>query len=89
VNELRQLYRQALVERIRTLEDARDRLADDGDAAQVIRRTAHSLRGSGGTYGFPEISTAATAVEQAGDADLRLTLHALITLLRATAADAD
>jgi len=80
MEELRSLYRRALPARIGALESAR--AAADDDAA---RRVAHALRGSGGTYGFPEISTAAAAVEDADDASLHARLDELIALLRTTA----
>lgn len=38
----------------------------NAEAAVSLRRIAHSLRGSGGSYGYPEISAAAAAVEDAG-----------------------
>jgi HPt (histidine-containing phosphotransfer) domain-containing protein len=33
-----------------------------------VRRLAHQLRGSGGTYGFPDVTRLATAVESSCDA---------------------
>lgn len=38
----------------------------DGDRAR-LREIAHSLAGNGGIFGFPEISAAASAVEDALD----------------------
>jgi CheY-like chemotaxis protein len=92
MEDLRTFYRQALPERIAALEPARAALdpgrdADAGDQAIAdIRRIAHSLRGSGGTYGFPEISLAAGMVEDAADGELPERLDSLLELLRDEAA---
>jgi two-component system OmpR family response regulator len=43
---------------------------------ESIRHIAHSLSGAGGIYGFPEISTAAAAIEDAALAGLAGTLSA-------------
>jgi len=61
-------------ELIRLLEESAGRTpsGSDGDA---FRRIAHSVRGSGGSYGFDEISAAAGKLEKAylaGDATARL-----------------
>ena len=57
MDELKAIYRQALPAHIQALEGAR---SDGPDAADhTARRIAHALRGSGGTYGFPEITAAA------------------------------
>jgi len=93
MDDLRRIYRQALPGRISALESARAQLGRGGDAAAdaaaTIRRVAHSLRGSGGTYGFPEVSTAAAALEEARDGDLQARLDELVELLRGTASGAD
>ena len=39
-------------------------------AADSIRRMAHALRGVGGTYGYPEVSAAAAACEDASEGGL-------------------
>jgi HPt (histidine-containing phosphotransfer) domain-containing protein len=89
MDDLRRSYRRALPGRIAALEAARAALcgtqAERDDARREVRRVAHSLRGSGGTYGFPEISAAAAAVEDASPPALLSRLDALIALLRATA----
>lgn len=80
------IYRQALPGRIAELETAR---AEGGEAsAEAIRRIAHSLRGSGGTYGYPRISEAAAAVEAAPADEFGQQLDRLIALLEAVAAGA-
>jgi diguanylate cyclase (GGDEF)-like protein len=66
MHDLRAWYQQGLAGRIGTLETAamlwRERPQETLDA---VRRIAHALKGSGGTYGFPEISQAAQALEEA------------------------
>ena len=85
MDELKAFYRNALPPRIQQLEAARAALDSDSAAETAIRRVAHSLRGSGGTYGFPEISASAAAVEQAPRDALRERLDELLSILRATA----
>jgi len=79
-DELRAHYAKALPSRIAALASARDQ--DDEEARATIRRIAHALRGSGGTYGFPEISEAAGAVENADPAEMPRRLDALLETLR-------
>jgi chemotaxis protein histidine kinase CheA len=89
MDELQGIYRQALPARIAALTAARTALGDPASApaaATDIRRIAHALRGSGGTYGFPGISAAAAAVEESADEGIMPTLDALIMVLRDTAA---
>lgn len=86
MDELRQIYRQAMPARIHELEAALSELANArGDNEAVIRRTAHSLRGSGATYGFPEVSAAASAVEDADPAMLAHSTQQLLAVLRGVA----
>lgn len=61
----------------------RDGVRSGGD----LRRLAHGLAGSGGTFGFPAVSTAAAAVDDALAEDRPATddqLAALIAVLRET-----
>ncbi|MFQ6614022.1 MAG: response regulator [Fidelibacterota bacterium] len=53
-------------------------LEGSSDAGDSIRRIAHSLKGSGGTYGFPSVSEMAGAVENASDETLLDSLSALL-----------
>ncbi|HEX6693420.1 MAG TPA: response regulator [Longimicrobiales bacterium] len=81
--DLKDYYRHAVNGRVAEIEDALARRATDPDgAAVVIRRAAHSLRGSGGTYGFPEVSAAAAVAEDADDEELDSAAEALLTVLR-------
>lgn len=84
--DLRAVYRQALPGRIQALESARATMGSP-EAEATVRRIAHSLRGSGGTYGYPEVTAAATAVENAEPANLPAMLDQLIAVLRSVAAE--
>src|SRR3954467_12411696 len=66
MTDLKQLYRQAVTGRVAELETAlREIRSGTPGADETLRRIAHSLRGSGATYGFPEVTDAAGAVEDA------------------------
>ena len=83
MDDLKRIYREALAARIDALEAAGMALsADDPDAIDSIRRLAHTLKGSGGTYGFPEITDAAAALEGAGGDEIHAQLDALMMILR-------
>ncbi len=52
-----------------------------------VRRVAHQLRGSGGSYGFPELTRLAMAVESAVDAgrppaEVAVAVAAMVGLIR-------
>ncbi len=78
-------FRQRLRERIEALTSARAALAHDPAARTLVRNVAHALKGSGGTYGFPEVSGAAAAAEQAADETLGDRVDALVAVLRRAA----
>lgn len=80
MDELRRFFRDALPGRMAALEAARHA----GDDA-AVRRLAHMLRGSGGTYGLPGITAAAEAVELATPRDLSARLETLLDVLRTEA----
>jgi HPt (histidine-containing phosphotransfer) domain-containing protein len=83
MDELKRFYRQALPARIAALEAAREgarRL--EPDALASVRRLAHSLKGSGATYGFPEVTAAARRVEEAPDAEIPALIDSLVAVLR-------
>lgn len=64
--DFKDFYRDALVSRAGALRAAVSDCEDSpAEAVASIRRIAHALKGSGGSYGFPEISEAAAAVEDA------------------------
>lgn len=81
--ELLRRYRERLKLHAAALRAARDDVAaghEEGEA--TIRRIAHSLRGSGGTYGFPELSERAGRVEDAAHGEFLEPLEALLELIR-------
>lgn len=92
-DELKRYYRENLGPRIDALEEAAAALPDPG-SAEAARRVAHTLKGSGGTYGFPEVTEAAARAEDASDAELGAAIAELVEVLRrvsagAAGADAD
>src|SRR5262249_59248824 len=79
--------RQGLAARSGAVETARRGLREQApDGAATIRRLAHALRGSAGTYGLPEISAAAAVVEGAIDERLDEEVERLLGVLRPIAA---
>jgi len=56
--------------------------ASDPDALDSIRRIAHTLKGSGGTIGLPEITAAAAVVEEIEEDQILDPLDALLDVLR-------
>jgi diguanylate cyclase (GGDEF)-like protein len=88
--DLQTMFRQVLPKRIEALEAAKQALHNRADDASfTIRRLAHSLRGSGGTYGFPEVSEAAGRVEDAPDPEILPSIDLLVSVLQKVAAGGD
>jgi HPt (histidine-containing phosphotransfer) domain-containing protein len=58
--DLIELFVQEIPDRLAVLR----RLVDASDCGELAR-FAHQLKGAGGSYGFPELTTAAAALEQA------------------------
>ena len=85
-NTLASWYLASLSAHADGLEEAMTRLQSSGDEAP-LRRLAHRLRGSGGSYGFPEITEAATAVEDAVEGGVRTPTEELVELLRSLGPD--
>lgn len=81
-DDLQGLYRQALPTRIAALREARDAGADSD-----ILAIAHALRGSGATYGFPQVTAAAAAVEAATADEMRTRTDELVAVLEAVVAN--
>lgn len=81
--ELQDWYRQAMRKRIERLCALREGLeAVDGAACDAARKIAQALRGSGATFGFPDLSAVSAIVETSTDADLLRRVEGLITELR-------
>lgn len=87
--ELKQQYRQTLPEKISTIKALLQELREGKEGAEArLRHLAHTLHGSGSTFGYPEISQAARAVEHAENDDLLKQLTLLIrTLITAAATE--
>jgi DNA-binding response OmpR family regulator/HPt (histidine-containing phosphotransfer) domain-containing protein len=56
-------------------------LLGDKEILSEIKRHAHSLKGSGATFGFPEISEAGGELEHAGDSELLDKVNALFNVI--------
>ncbi len=86
MSELQAFFREALNERITALEVALSALEQgDADALESLRRLGHALKGAGSSFGFPEISVLAGAVEQAGPSEMPERVNALLSVLTRTA----
>jgi DNA-binding response OmpR family regulator len=82
-DDLKAQYLQSLLDRIETIKTyVRDYRSGDAEIDQKIRILAHSLHGSGTTFGFPEISEAAKEVEFAPEKDLIKKLTLLVKVLK-------
>src|SRR3989344_7737656 len=87
-DEFRQVYLRNLPHRIETLDSCiRNLGAGEPDALKKARAFVHSLAGSGGTYGFPEISALAKETEKTTDEAFIKNAHALLALLRKIGSD--
>jgi CheY-like chemotaxis protein len=85
--DLKQLYRQAIVGRLTELQAALREAQSGGTASDdTLRRIAHSLRGSGSTYGFPEVTDAAGELEDAHLGELEPRARHLMEVLRSVIA---
>jgi len=87
MEELKSWYREQLLARIEALEAAASAFGEEPSAetAATMRRIAHSLRGSGGTYGFPRITEVAAEVEEAANGTLLPAVEILVETLREVA----
>jgi DNA-binding response OmpR family regulator len=82
MDELQQLFRDSVVDQMRALESIAPAIARNDPAAVHRARTiAHSLKGSGASYGFPEVSEAAARVESVGDDRIGPAITALCSTL--------
>ncbi|MFQ6604887.1 MAG: response regulator [Fidelibacterota bacterium] len=87
---LRHHFIQGLMPRLDALNAARENFKNNPtESLKSIRRIAHILRGSGGTFGFPEVTALAAKVEEAEDKDLPAALTALMQLLTSLITDQD
>ncbi len=79
--DLRSFFQEAIGHHLSELESAVGRLDTDEEATADARRVAHSLKGSGATFGFPEVSEAASIAETSADDELGHALGELIAIL--------
>lgn len=87
---LRLRYRERLRTQILALETLGAALRSrPEDTPPRIRRLAHQLRGSGASFGFPEITAAAQAVEEADPEALGGCVEALIEVMRGACESTD
>jgi DNA-binding response OmpR family regulator len=89
MDELQQFFRDSVVDQIRALEPLVGPVAA-GDPASIAlaRRIAHSLKGAGASYGYPEISEAASQLEKAENDDLSGAVSELCIALGAVTSSA-
>lgn len=81
-DELKQKYLESLEKKSRRIHTLwEEHLQGDAGAYEGIRLEAHSLKGSGATFGFPEITEAGSNLEKAGEAEFRERIIALLNLL--------
>ena len=80
MDDLTEAYRAGVQPHLEELR-ATTPLVRDGDSAAIerVRGISHQLKGSGTSYGYPEITSLATAVLHTSTADLPEALEALIT----------
>jgi CheY-like chemotaxis protein len=77
-----------MARRIDELRGLRSRLVrGEASAFDEARRVAQALRGSGGTFGFPELSAVSQLVETAPDSETLAKVEGLIEYLRRLRAD--
>ncbi|MEE8486155.1 MAG: response regulator [Acidimicrobiia bacterium] len=82
MNDLRGFYMASLGSHINALEIALASLEEgEGSSHDSIGRVAHQLKGSGASYGIPEITDRAIDVLNASEADLGSSTRSLIGLL--------
>lgn len=84
--QLKQKYLVSLREKAKLIEALFWQYLDgDRKALETLRLHAHSLKGSGATFGFPDISDAGRELEQAGDEDLKVKLETLLRIIKEVA----
>lgn len=90
MTDLRAYYRHSLGQRIATLEALLGGVAEQApESVETVRRIAHTLKGTGTSYGFPEVTETARKVLAASDEELAPRLDALLEVLRRVAAGSD
>ena len=84
MRELVEFFVEQMPQRVRALQDS-----FENGALEDVRSIAHQLKGAGGSYGFPQITESARALEvQADNADIdavRQSIDELIAICNRTA----
>ena len=81
--ELKSIYLRGLVGKLGVLEMAKNDYAhENSEAIDILLRVAHHLRGSGGTYGFPEVTEMAGMLEDSTPDSIVTHADNLIELLK-------
>lgn len=90
LDELKKQYQLSLTDKVSTIKLLLEELrAGNPDTIEKLRHIAHTLHGSGSTFGFPDISAAARAVEHASDDVLLKELAQLLRVLASASAVKD
>lgn len=88
--DLEAYYRGSLKGRLADLEAQRDALrAGERPAADALRRMAHTLKGTGTSFGFPQITRLAEATIEAPASELDEAVEAMIDVVRRVASGAE
>jgi two-component system, cell cycle response regulator len=82
MEDLKKWYRAGLATRIEALKAARRGLDGSSGPIESVRRIAHTLRGSGTTYGFPDITETAAALEDSSAEDFPKALEKLLETIQ-------
>ncbi|MDB5106773.1 MAG: Response regulator receiver protein [Fibrobacteres bacterium] len=82
MEDLKKWYRAGLATRIEALKAARRELDGSPGPIESVRRIAHTLRGSGTTYGFPEITETAAALEDSSPEAFPAALETLLDTIQ-------
>ncbi len=81
-------YREAMGRRMRELVPLRADLTDGVDGVDAaLRAVGHALRGSGGSYGFPEVTEAGVLLEECAPEEMLRRVDGALSTLARMAAD--
>src|SRR5690606_40405876 len=87
MEDLKKWYKAGLATRVEALKAARRDMDGTAEPMESARRIAHTLRGTGATYGFPEISETAAALEDAAKEDFEPALERLLAAIEVACAN--
>jgi DNA-binding response OmpR family regulator len=88
MDDLRQFFTDVVTDQLAQIDGLISSIsAGDVDQVETLRRIAHSLKGSGATYGFPDVSEAARRVEGVTGDELLKAAARLTETLRTVASD--